>query len=123
MFVHHTAIFVTCVLFSVFSAGQSLAEAPSEDRVAAQLERNVDAQVSKLVAQRLAGAMAGLTVPSALPPASPARHASPVASATSARALPNGELSPARLACRSSEGSLECQLTGVHTALAAHTVR
>lgn len=106
----YTVLFASCILFS---AGVSLADGAGdlERRFSARLDSAVRLQVEALVSQKLAIEMQALRVPSALPAPSPARHTSPVASATSARALPNGELGATRLECNGgSAGVLDCSV-------------
>jgi hypothetical protein len=118
---YYTFVFAS---FSLLLAGASFARGPAdlESRFAAQLDSHVEMQVGMLVSQRLAEEVQALRVPSALPAPSPVRHASAVASATSARALPNGELTATQLACAvQGPGVVQCsvQQSAGSTALVA----
>ena len=105
---HHICF---CTILGLISASASFAGEPDELqlRFAEQLDRSVQMQVSALVSQKLADEMEAIRIPSAVPESTPNRPSTPLGSATSARALPHGELAAARLACRAGpEGAVDC---------------
>lgn len=104
-----------CAALGLVSAGASLADEATELgdevelRFAEQLDQQLDIQLSALVAQELAQEVEALRVPSAVPPTRPRQRSTPVASATSARALPGGQLTETRLSCEVGMSSvLDC---------------
>jgi hypothetical protein len=86
---HHISI---CAVLGLIFASASLAgQADELERgFAEQLDRSVELQISTLVSQKLADEMEAIRIPSA-------------------RALPHGELSAARLVCKTGpEGAVDC---------------
>lgn len=123
---HHISFLA---ILGLICAGSSLAGEPNEAerRFAEQLHQQLEVQLNAMIEQSLAAEVEAIRVPSARPKARPYRS-TPVASATSARALPNGELAAAHMACqRAASSSLDCTIArdtmraGEITALAKKT--
>ena len=105
---HHIAFFTILALASAGASHAGEAD-DAQQRFAEQLDQRVEMQLAALVELRLAEEVEAIRVPSATPKALSTRRSTPVASATSARALPTGELPATRLACQASPtDSVDC---------------
>lgn len=108
MLFHHTSWVV--LLAVLLCGGASLADDSDalERRFAEQLERRTEHQLEALVVEKLAAEIEAIRVPSAVPDMTLSQPSTPVSSATSARALPYGELTALRLACSVDDAGLDC---------------